>query len=107
MSTYNLDRVLSPRAIALIGASPRPASLGGAILNNLRAAQFVGPIGLVNARYSEIDGVAATPSLAKLPFVPDLIIVTAPAAAITDIIRDAGERGVAGAVIVSAGLGHG
>ena len=107
MSTYHLDRVLSPRAIALIGASPRPASLGGAILRNLQAARFAGPIGLVNARYDEIGGVATTPSLAQLPFVPDLIIVTAPAAAIPDIIREAGERGVAGAVIISAGLGHG
>lgn len=107
MSTYNLDRVLSPRAVALIGASPRPASLGGAILKNLHAAQFAGPIGLVNARYGEIGGVATTPSLAQLSFVPDLIIVTAPAATIPDIIRDAGARGVAGAVIVSAGLGHG
>jgi acetyltransferase len=107
MSTYRLDRVLSPRAIALIGASPRPGSLGAAILNNMRNAGFDGPIGLVNARYAEIGGVATTPSLARLPFVPDLIIVTTPATAIPGIIAEAGQLGVAGAVIVSAGLGHG
>ncbi len=107
MSTYRLDRVLSPRAVALIGASRRPGSLGAAILKNMRQAGFDGPVGLVNARYAEIGGVATTASLAKLPFVPDLIVVTAPAPAIPDIINEAGELGVAGAVIVSAGLGHG
>ncbi len=107
MSTYRLDRVLSPRAIALIGASPRPGSLGAAILKNLHDAGFAGPIGLVNGHYAEIGGVPTTPSLAKLPFVPDLIVVTAPATAIPDIISEAGQLGVAGAVIVSAGLGHG
>jgi len=107
MSTYRLDRVLSPRAIALIGASPRPGSLGAAILNNMRSTGFDGPIGLVNARYAEIGGVATKPALKQLPFVPDLIIVTTPAAAIPDIIAEAGQLGVAGAVIVSAGLGHG
>ena len=107
MSTYRLDCVLSPRSVALIGASPRPGSLGAAILKNLRDAGFAGPIGLVNAHYAEIGGVATTPSLAKLPFVPDLIVVTAPATAIPDIISEAGQLGVAGAVIVSAGLGHG
>ena len=107
MSTYRLDRVLSPRAIALIGASPRRGSLGAAILNNMRSTGFDGPIGLVNARYAEIGGVATKPALKQLPFVPDLIIVTTPAAAIPDIIAEAGQLGVAGAVIVSAGLGHG
>jgi acetyltransferase len=107
MSTYRLDRVLAPRALALVGASPRQGSLGAAILKNLRDVGFAGPIGLVNARYAEIGGVATSPSLAKLPFVPDLIVVTAPATAIPGIIGEAGELGVAGAVIVSAGLGHG
>jgi acetyltransferase len=107
MSTYRLDRVLSPRTVALIGASPRQRSLGAAILKNLRDAGFAGPIGLVNPHYAEIGGVATTSSLAKLPFVPDLVIVTAPATAIPDIISEAGQLGVAGAVIVSAGLGHG
>ena len=47
------------------------------------------------------------PTLKALPFVPDLIVITAPAPAIPDIILQAGERGVAGAVIISSGLGHG
>jgi acetyltransferase len=42
-----------------------------------------------------------------LPFVPELVVITAPAAAIPDLVEQAGQRGTVGAVIVSAGLGHG
>jgi acetyltransferase len=107
MSTYRLNSLLSPRAVALIGASPRPGSVGLAILDNIRAAGFAGQFGIVNPRYAEIGGIATAGSLDKLGFVPDLAVITAPARTIPDIIAEAGSRGVAGAVIISAGLGHG
>src|SRR6476646_809623 len=107
MSTYRLKNLLSPRSVALVGASPRRGSVGRAILGNIRKARFKGEFGLVNTHYSEIDGVATVNSLAKLPFVPELVVITAPAAAVVGIIDEAGKRGAAGALIVSAGLGHG
>src|SRR5579871_6283961 len=107
MSIYRLDRVMSPRTIALVGASPRPTSLGAAIMRNVRDAGFAGQIGLVNPRHAEIARLATCASLSKLPFVPDLIVVTAPAAEVPGIISEAGQLGVAGAVIITAGLGHG
>lgn len=99
--------MLAPQAVALIGASPRRGSVGRAILNNLRSAGFSGGFGVVNPRYPQIDGMTTVPDLAALPFVPDLIVVTAPAPQVPEIIADAAKRGVAGAVIVTAGLGHG
>lgn len=107
MSTYNVEKLLAPRSVALVGASPRPGSLGRAILGNLRSAGFKGSIGVVNPRYANIDGEKTVTSLAKLSFVPDLVVVTAPATAIPDIIGEAGRKGAAGAIIISAGLGHG
>ena len=107
MSTYRLKNLLSPRSVALVGASPRRGSVGRAILGNIRKAEFKGEFGLVNARYPEIDGVAAADSLDKLTFVPELVVITAPAKSIPGLIDEAGRRGAAGALIVSAGLGHG
>ncbi|WP_108522454.1 bifunctional acetate--CoA ligase family protein/GNAT family N-acetyltransferase [Bradyrhizobium algeriense] len=107
MSTYRLKNLLSPHSVALVGASPRHGSVGRAILNNIRKAQFKGEFGLVNPRYHEIDGVATVGSIAKLAFAPELVVLTAPARAIAGLIDEAGRRGTAGAVIVSAGLGHG
>jgi acetyltransferase len=107
MSTYRLQNLLSPRSVALVGASPRQGSVGRAILGNIRKARFKGEFGLVNTHYPEIDGLATVYSLGKLPFVPELVVITAPAAAVVGIIDEAGKRGAAGALIVSAGLGHG
>jgi acetyltransferase len=107
MSTYRLKNLLSPRSVALVGASPRRGSVGRAILDNVQKAKFKGDFGLVNPNYAEIGGVAPVCSLGELPFVPELVVITAPATAVAGIIDEAGQRGATGALIVSAGLGHG
>lgn len=107
MSTYRLKNLLSPHSVALVGASARPLSVGRAVLENIRKAEFKGQFGLVNPRHTEIGGVAAVKSLDRLDFVPELVVITAPAREVPGIIDQAGRRGSAGALIVSAGLGHG
>ena len=107
MSTYRLKNLLSPRSVALVGASPRRTSVGRAILGNIHKAKFKGEFGLVNTHYAEIDGVSTVDSLRKLPFVPELVVITAPATAIPGLIDEAGQLGAAGALIVTSGLGHG
>ena len=96
MSTYRLKNLLAPRSVALVGASPRQGSVGRAILSNIRKAKFTGEFGLVNSRYAEIDGVATVGSLAKLPFVPELVVITAPAKSIAGLVDEAGRRGSRG-----------
>src|SRR3954451_2303315 len=107
MSTYRLKNLLAPRSVALVGASPRPASGGRAILGNIRKADFKGEFALVNPRYAEIDGVKTAGSLGEVAFAPELVVITAPAKAIPGLIDEAGRCGAAGAIMVSAGLGHG
>jgi acetyltransferase len=107
MSTYRLKNLLSPRSIALVGASPRQGSVGRAILVNVGKAKFKGEFGLVNPRYAEIDGVKAVDNLSKLAFAPELVVITAPAKAVPGLIDEAGHCGAAGVIIVSARLGHG
>ncbi|WMT78077.1 bifunctional acetate--CoA ligase family protein/GNAT family N-acetyltransferase [Bradyrhizobium sp. Ash2021] len=107
MSTYRLKNLLSPRSIALVGASPRHGSVGRAILGNIRKAHFKGEFGLVNPRYAEVDGVTTVDSLGKLTFAPELVVITVPATTVVGLIDEAGRHGAAGAIIISAGLGHG
>ena len=107
MSTYRLKNLLAPHSVALIGASPRHGSVGRAILDNIRKAQFKGEFGLINPRHAEIDGVATVGSLGALAFKPELVVITAPARLIPGLIGEAGHLGAAGAVIIGAGLGHG
>jgi acetyltransferase len=107
MSTYRLDKLFSPRSVAVVGGSPRETSPGRAVLRNLQDAGFQGSIGLVNPHYAEIEGIKAVRDLAELPQPPDLIVIAAPPPAVPGIVAAAGERGSAAAIILTAGLGHG
>jgi acetyltransferase len=107
MSTYRLDKLFSPQSVALVGASPRATSPGLAVLRNLRGAGFSGRIDLVNPHYDEIDGVRAVKSLRDLPASPDLVVIAIPPQAVPAAVAEAGDKGAAGAIIITAGLGHG
>jgi acetyltransferase len=107
MSTYRLDRLVSPRSLAVIGASPNENSVGRHIIANIVAGGFAGPMHVVNPHHREIEGVATVSSLAALTEVPDIAIVAVPPAAVPETIVQVGRKGVAAAVIITAGLGHG
>ena len=107
MSTYRLDRVFAPRSIALVGSSPREASVGRRVLRNLTAAGFPGSVHVVNPNFSEIEGRRTVATIAQLPEAPDLVVIAVPPAAVPETVEAAGARGAAGAIIITAGLGHG
>ena len=107
MSTYALEAVFRPRSVAVVGASPRERSVGRAVVRNLREAGFAGPVGLVNPKYRQIEGTPAVARLADLPFRPELVVVTTPAATVPGVIAEAVAAGARAAVVVSAGLGQG
>ncbi|MGP0088844.1 MAG: bifunctional acetate--CoA ligase family protein/GNAT family N-acetyltransferase [Xanthobacteraceae bacterium] len=107
MSTYRLDKLFAPRSVAVMGASPRESSLGRAIIRNLRSASFPGPIHLVNPFYAEIDGITSVKSIRAIPAAPDLVVITVPSAMVPDAVQQAAEKGAAGAIVITAGLGHG
>jgi len=105
MSTYRLDKLFSPQSVALIGASPRPRSVGRAVLHNLRA--FSGQVHLVNPRYAEIDGTRAVKSYRALPSAPDVAVIAVPPALVAGAVAEVAAKGTAIAIILTAGLGHG
>ena len=107
MSTYRLDKLLSPRSVAVVGASPRAGSLGRNIVQNLRQGGFRGGLAIVNPNYAAIDGIACVKRLEDLAEAPDLAVIATPPQTIPAIVTSAGAKGVAAAVIVTAGLGHG
>jgi acetyltransferase len=107
MSTYRLDKLFSPRSIAVAGASPRQTSPGRAVLRNIGQAAFEGPVDLVNPHYGEIEGIKAVKTVQELREAPDLLVIATPPQTIPGIVAAAGEKGVAAAIIITAGLGHG
>ncbi len=107
MSTYRLDKLFSPRSIAVVGASPRKTSSGRAVVENLLRAGFPGPIHVVNPHYDAIEGVHAVKSYKALPEAPDVAVIAVPPAAVPDAVAAAARKGTAAGIIVTAGLGHG
>jgi acyl-CoA synthetase (NDP forming)/RimJ/RimL family protein N-acetyltransferase len=99
-----VERVLRPRAVAVIGSSARAGSVGGAILRNLLAAGFTGPVHAVNPRGGEIEGLAALRSVGDVPGDLDLAVVATPASTVLDIAHECAAKGVRALVVVSAGF---
>jgi acetyltransferase len=107
MTIRNLDRVLAPRRVAVIGASGRPRAVGHLVLANMRAAGFSGTLMPVNPRETEIDGLRAFPDVDALPEDPDLAVIATPPDTVPGLIAQLARRGCAGAVVITAGFGEG
>lgn len=107
MSTYRLSAVFRPQSVAIVGGSPRPRSAGRAVVRNLRAGGYAGTIAWINPRHARIDGIATHRRLEDLDWVPELVVITVPAARVPRVVATAAARGVAAAIILTAGLGSG
>ena len=104
MSTQNLDKLFQPRRIAVIGATNRPASVGQTVLHNLMSGGFSGPIFPVNPKHKTIEKMTCYPKVGELPEVPDMALICTPASTVPQIVRECGEAGILGLVILSAGF---
>ena len=106
MSVRNLDKLFNARSVALIGATPRPGSVGALVARNLRRAGFGGELMLVNPHHDRIDGLTVYPDVASLPRAPDLAVIVTPPETVPSLIGELGERGTRAAVIITAGFGE-
>ena len=104
MSTANLDRLFDPRSIAVIGASNKRRSVGYILLRNLIGAEYDGIVFPVNPTAAAVQGIQAYASISQVPRKIDLAVIAVPAKGVPEVVRECGEAGVAGAVIVSSGF---
>lgn len=103
MSGRDLDRLFTPRSIAVVGASANPAAIGGQPIVFLRQQGFSGRIYPVNPKYQDIAGLRCYAGLTDLPEAPDVVVVAVSAALVPDAIVAAGEVGAGFAIVFSAG----
>ena len=100
----SIARLLSPRSIAVVGASRRRGTIGNAVLHNLLESEFTGPVFPVNPNADAIGGVEAHPSVLAIPAPVDLAVVTVPAAAVEAVVQECATKGVHGLVVISSGF---
>ncbi|MCB1741497.1 MAG: bifunctional acetate--CoA ligase family protein/GNAT family N-acetyltransferase [Gammaproteobacteria bacterium] len=104
MSIRNLNHLLKPKSVALIGASKTPGSVGAVLARNLFKSGFDGPVMPVNPRHQAIEGVLTYPDIESLPVAPDLVVVSTPPDSVPGIIAAAAARGSRAAVVITAGF---
>ena len=104
MPASSLRPLLAPRSVALIGASDREGSLGRVVLHNLLEAGLRGELRLVNPNRERLADRPVYPDVAQLPETPELAVIVTPAPTVPGLIAQCGARGIAGAIVISAGF---
>ncbi|SIS59660.1 bifunctional acetate--CoA ligase family protein/GNAT family N-acetyltransferase [Neptunomonas antarctica] len=105
MSTRYLKRFFKPKSIAVFGASEKPGSMGGIVIQNLLESQFPGLLMCINPEgYKKVFGVSCYTGISALPEMPDLAIICSPPDSVPDIIRKLGAHMVKAAIILTGGL---
>jgi acetyltransferase len=99
-----LDHIFKPKSIAIIGASDTFRKWGYLMVERPLKTGFKGPIYPINPRKREISGLPTYPSVSAVPGGIDLAVITTPAATIPGLLRDCIEKGIKGAVVISAGF---
>ncbi|MCY3882132.1 MAG: CoA-binding protein [Chloroflexi bacterium] len=94
MPGQDLDRLFSPRAVAVVGASTNVDSPGHDYVRALREFGFEGEVYPINPRADEVAGYRAYPSLGEVPGDVDLVICCIPATGVPDVVEACGEAGI-------------
>ena len=100
----SLRPVFAPAAVAVIGVSRQPGTVGRVVLGNIRAGGYAGRLYAVNPNAREVDGIPCFPDVASLPEAPDLAVLAVPAATVVDTAQQCGQRGVRGLVVLTSGV---
>jgi acyl-CoA synthetase (NDP forming)/RimJ/RimL family protein N-acetyltransferase len=99
-----VERIVRPRSVAVIGASRRPDSFGGATFSHALAAGFRGELYPVNPNVDFIGSRRTSASVLETPGRVDLAIIAVPAETVPAVARDCAQAGVAGLVVITAGF---
>ena len=99
-----LDGLFKPRAVAVIGASNNPYSIGHIVIKNLAQYGFQGPIFPINPKGGHIRGFKAYRSVLEVPDEIDLVNISVSYKLVPDVLRECGEKGVKFAIVHTAGF---
>ncbi|MFG2831830.1 GNAT family N-acetyltransferase [Streptomyces sp. NPDC048434] len=105
----SVQRLLAPGSVAVIGAGRAPGGVGRTALRSLLESGFTGRVHAVNHAFPEDmqrllpEDVPAVRALQEIPDPVDLAVIAVPADSVPDVVRDCGEHGVQGVLILSSG----
>jgi acyl-CoA synthetase (NDP forming) len=101
--TPSLLALLSPKSIAVVGASPDERRFGGRALRNVLSRAYSGRVIPVNPKYPEIHGLKCYPDVQSIEGDVDLVLLAVPQSAVRSAVVDSAEKGARLGVIFSSG----
>ena len=104
MLKEQLDKIMRPKAIAVIGASTKDHTIGSDIMKRLKEYNFTGQIYPVNPKGGEIQGFKAYTNVKEIPGEVDLAIIVIAQKFVLNAIDECHEKGIKGICIISAGF---
>jgi acetyl coenzyme A synthetase (ADP forming)-like protein len=100
----DLEYILSPKSIAVVGASNRQGSLGLAVFKNLIEGAYQGILYPVNPKAKSVRGVKAYKTLMDIPDEVDMAVLIIPSENVEGVIEEAAEKGIKGCIVITAGF---
>lgn len=100
----NIEPIMNPKSIAVVGATNRTGSVGLAVFRNILGAGFQGVLYPVNPKAKSVQSVKAYPKLMDVPDEVDLAVIIVPAKIVCSVLEEAGQKQVKGVIVISAGF---
>jgi acetate---CoA ligase (ADP-forming) len=106
MTEFDFTHLLSPRSIAIVGASDNPNKIGGRPIHFMQRFGYRGKLFPVNPARSEVQGIKSYPNLEALPEAPDCVLLAVGGDAALQAINDAAKIGAKSIVVSASGFGE-
>jgi acetyl coenzyme A synthetase (ADP forming)-like protein len=100
----SMNRIMKPKAIAVIGASAEDGKIGNSVMKNLVNGGYAGEIYPINPKAGDILGLKAYPSITDVPGDVDVAVFAVPAKFVAGALEQCGQKGVAGAILIPSGF---
>src|SRR5216110_311027 len=99
-----MNRIMQPKAVAVIGASAEDGKIGNSVMKNLINGGYKGDIYPIHPKAAEILGYKAYKSVKDVPGVIDTAVFAIPAKFVAGALAECGEKKIPGAVLIPSGF---
>ncbi len=102
-----IGRLLAPKSIAVVGASPDANSVSGRVRRNLKLMGYTGKVYLVSRTRDEVDGEKCFKTIDDLPHGIDAAVLIVPQVAVEESIESCARVGIGGIAVFASGFAEG
>ncbi|HZE45194.1 MAG TPA: acetate--CoA ligase family protein [Steroidobacteraceae bacterium] len=99
-----MNRIMKPKAVAVIGASNENGKIGNSVMKNLINGGYKGDIYPIHPSAAEIMGKKAYKSVKDVAGVIDVAVFAIPAKFVAQALVEVGEKKIAGAILIPSGF---